>query len=112
MIRTRRIGFSTSGATEFVDITSRVQDAITAGGLRHGRVHLQSLHTTLAVTVNENEPLLLADFETLLDRLAPRDAVYQHDDFGRRAGFLLARNSRYLKTSSAAMPVPRFFILR
>lgn len=84
MIRTSRIGFATASATEFVDITAHVQEAVSASGLRHGRVHLQSLHTTLAITVNENEPLLLADFEMLLDRLAPRDAVYQHDDFGRR----------------------------
>lgn len=86
MIRTSRLGFSTAQPTQFVDIGDRVQEAVTASGLRHGRVHLQSLHTTLAVTVNENEPLLLADFEALLDRLVPRQAAYQHDDFGRRSG--------------------------
>ena len=53
-------------------------------GLRAGRIHLQSLHTTVGLAVNENEPLLLRDFESLLERLAPRGAGYEHDDFARR----------------------------
>jgi len=49
-----------------------------------GRLHLQSLHTTVGLAVNENEPLLLRDFEVLLNRLAPANAGYEHDDFARR----------------------------
>ncbi len=86
MTSTKRLRFDTTAPTQFIDITGRVQDEVAAAGLRDGRVHLQSMHTTLALTVNENEPLLLADFETLLERLAPRDATYQHDDFSRRPG--------------------------
>lgn len=52
--------------------------------MQQGRVHLQSLHTTLGITLNENEPLLLRDLQSLLERLAPPDAGYQHDDFERR----------------------------
>ena len=80
----RRIEFATTHPTEFVDITDRIRDAVRSAGLRDGRVHLQSLHTTLGLAVNENEPLLLRDFESLLDRLAPVGAGYQHDDFSRR----------------------------
>jgi secondary thiamine-phosphate synthase enzyme len=47
-------------------------------------VHLQSLHTTLGLAVNENESLLLGDFEALLERVAPRHASYLHDDFAQR----------------------------
>ena len=80
----RRLEFATSRPTEFVDITSRLQDEIRRAGLRNGRIHLQSLHTTVGLAVNENEPLLLRDFEGLLERLAPAGAGYEHDDFGRR----------------------------
>ncbi len=80
----RRIGFTTANATEFVDVTERVRDEIRRSGLRDGRVHLQSLHTTVGLVVNENEPLLLRDFEGLLERLAPAGAGYEHDDFARR----------------------------
>jgi octaprenyl-diphosphate synthase len=79
-----RIEFSTSWPTEFVDITQRIRDEVRRSGLRDGRVHLQSLHTTMGIAVNENEPLLLADFERTLERVAPRTGAYDHDDFARR----------------------------
>src|SRR5207248_3063631 len=41
-------------------------------------------HTTLGIAVNENEPLLHRDFESMLERLAPTGAGYEHDDFTRR----------------------------
>ena len=79
-----RLEFATSHATEFVDITDRIRDEVRSAGLRNGRVHLQSLHTTLGLAVNENEPLLLRDFQALLERVAPAGAGYEHDDFARR----------------------------
>jgi octaprenyl-diphosphate synthase len=79
-----RLRFETSHPTEFIDLTERIRAEVRQSGLLTGRVHLQSLHTTLGLAVNENEPLLLRDFETLLERLAPGDAGYEHDDFARR----------------------------
>lgn len=81
---TARLRFQSEGATEFVDLTARLRAEVAKSGLRTGRIHLQSLHTTLGLAVNENEPLLLRDFKTLLERLAPSDARYEHDDFTRR----------------------------
>jgi octaprenyl-diphosphate synthase len=80
----KRLRFETSRKTEFVDITGRIRDEVRRSGLRMGRVHLQSLHTTLGLAVNENEPLLLRDFQKLLERIAPEGAGYEHDDFARR----------------------------
>ena len=80
----KRLRFETSRATEFVDITNRLREEVRQAGMRMGRLHLQSLHTTLGLAVNENEPLLLRDFEGLLNRLAPANAGYEHDDFARR----------------------------
>jgi secondary thiamine-phosphate synthase enzyme len=80
----QRLRFETKHATEFLDITDRLRDEVRLAGMRMGRVHLQSLHTTLGLAVNENEPLLLRDFESLLERLAPTGAGYEHDDFARR----------------------------
>jgi secondary thiamine-phosphate synthase enzyme len=81
---TNRLVFESSRATEFVDVTDRIRDHVRRTGLRDGRVHLQSLHTTVGLAVNENEPLLLRDFQVLLERLVPAGAGYQHDDFERR----------------------------
>ncbi|HXN92396.1 MAG TPA: secondary thiamine-phosphate synthase enzyme YjbQ [Candidatus Sulfotelmatobacter sp.] len=83
MIRAR-LRFDTKHATEFVDLTDRLRQEIRRAGLRTGRVYLQSLHTTLGLAVNENEPLLLRDFQDLLERIAPQGAGYHHDDFARR----------------------------
>jgi octaprenyl-diphosphate synthase len=83
-VTNRRIRFESRQPTEFVDITDRLRDEVRRAGLQTGRIHLQSLHTTLGLAVNENEPLLLSDFESLLERVAPRGTVYEHDDFTRR----------------------------
>ncbi len=80
----KRLRFETSHSTQFVDITEQLRDEVRRSGLLIGRVHLQSLHTTVGLAVNENEPLLLRDFENLLEKLAPSGAGYEHDDFGRR----------------------------
>ena len=80
----KRLHFETTHATEFVDITAQLRDEVRRAGLKIGRVHLQSLHTTLGLAVNENEPLLLRDFQKLLEKLAPSGAGYEHDDFARR----------------------------
>jgi secondary thiamine-phosphate synthase enzyme len=80
----QRLRFKTSSPTQFVDITNKLREEVKKSGLRMGRIHLQSLHTTVGLAVNENEPLLLRDFESLLERLAPTGAGYEHDDFARR----------------------------
>ena len=84
MISGRRLDLATTRATEFVDVTPRLQAEVERSGLCNGRLFVQSLHTTFGLLVNENEPLLLADFEALLQRLAPSGGVYLHDDFARR----------------------------
>jgi octaprenyl-diphosphate synthase len=80
----KRLHFETRYPTEFVDITDRLRDEVRRSGLQIGRLHLQSLHTTVGLAINENEPLLIRDFQSLLERLAPSGAGYQHDDFARR----------------------------
>lgn len=70
-----------SGAPEFIDITDEVLRAVEAAGVRDGTVTVFSRHTTAAVKINENEPLLLEDMARFLEQVAPRDAHYRHNDF-------------------------------
>jgi secondary thiamine-phosphate synthase enzyme len=86
VIAGRRLALRSQRSTEFIDITRDLQQVVRDAGLVTGSVHAQSLHTTVAVTLNENEPLLLADFESLLERMAPRSGPYLHDDLARRVG--------------------------
>ena len=43
-----------------------------------------SRHTTAAIVIQENEPLLLDDFTNLLNNIASSDANYGHNDFDVR----------------------------
>src|ERR1700694_1220463 len=80
----KRLRFETSHAPQFGNTPARLRNEFHRSGLKIGRVHLQSLHTTVGLAINENEPLLIRDFESLLERLAPVGASYQHDAFARR----------------------------
>ena len=80
----RRIRVATGGAMEFIDLTDRIEALIAESGIGAGLVNIQSLHTTTAIVINEHEPLLLADFDALLGRVAPGDAPYRHDDMDVR----------------------------
>jgi len=66
--------------SELVDVTRRVQEVVERSGVRAGIAVVQSLHTTAAITVNENaDPDVQHDLVAKLDQLAPRDeAFYRH----------------------------------
>ena len=69
---------------EFVDITERVLQSLKESEVRNGTVCVFSRHTTAAITIQENEPLLLNDMASLLEHLAPRNVRYGHNDFSIR----------------------------
>jgi secondary thiamine-phosphate synthase enzyme len=75
----------TAAGLAFVDVTAQVEAIVERSGIADGLVSVQSLHTTAAVVVNENEPLLLQDLRAALERAAPRHLTYRHDDFAQRA---------------------------
>jgi secondary thiamine-phosphate synthase enzyme len=70
--------------TQFVDLTELVAERVRRARVRDGMVTVQSRHTTAAVLVNENEPLLLKDLEDALERWAPAGALYRHNDLASR----------------------------
>jgi secondary thiamine-phosphate synthase enzyme len=69
---------------QFIDLTAWVAHRVRRSGIGRGLVQIHVQHTTAAIVVNENEPLLLDDFKALLERLAPRNGAYAHDDLKRR----------------------------
>jgi secondary thiamine-phosphate synthase enzyme len=78
--RHTRLPITTCQATKFVDLTEQISAFVADTGLRIGVVNVQTLHTTTGIVVNEHEPLLLLDFQALLEELSPHDAPYRHDD--------------------------------
>ncbi len=71
----------TSRAPEFIDITEEVEAMLEHSGIHEGSILIYSRHTTAAIKINENEPLLLKDMAHFLERVAPREADYKHNDF-------------------------------
>jgi len=78
--RHARIRLATRQPTEFIDLTDRLERLVADAGVCFGILNVQTLHTTTAVVINEHEPLLLGDFQGLLERAAPGNARYRHDD--------------------------------
>jgi secondary thiamine-phosphate synthase enzyme len=74
----------TEEGLQFIDLTDQVIELVELSGVQNGMVNVQTRHTTTAVIVNEHEPLLLEDMKRLLERLAPRDGAYQHNNFAIR----------------------------
>jgi secondary thiamine-phosphate synthase enzyme len=74
----------TQKPVQFVDLTQLVAERVRRSGVGEGIVTVQSRHTTAAILVNENEPLLLQDLENLLERWAPVSGRYRHNDLAAR----------------------------
>lgn len=80
-IHTESITKRASHAPQFIDITDEVEQILAQSLIQEGSVLIFSRHTTAAIKINEREPLLLHDMEQFLERVAPRDADYKHNDF-------------------------------
>jgi secondary thiamine-phosphate synthase enzyme len=80
-VNMRRLAFETTEPIQFVDITDQVAESVRIAGITDGMVTIMSRHTTSAVRIQENEPLLLEDLLGFLRRLAPSNVHYQHNDF-------------------------------
>jgi len=66
---------------EFIEITSEVAEIVAASKVKNGQVLVYSGHTTAGIAINENESLLLQDFQRLLYKLVPVEERYSHDLF-------------------------------
>ncbi len=81
---TKTIEFQTKGELDFIDITDKIEEFIKENQVKDGIVNVQILHTSAALLVNENEPLLIEDFKNNIKETAPRNLTYQHDDLEKR----------------------------
>lgn len=75
---------TTQKAPEFIDITDWVNECVASSKVSNGFVVVYSKHTTAAIKINENEPLLLEDMAKFLEKFSPRENGYQHNDFSIR----------------------------
>jgi secondary thiamine-phosphate synthase enzyme len=78
------LSLTTNATLDFIDVTDKVKKIIKEKGIKDGIINVQSMHTTMAVIIQEAEPLLLGDLKKTLEKVAPRTMEYMHDNFDIR----------------------------
>lgn len=78
---------------DYINITSQVQNAISASGISEGLCLVNAMHITASVFINDNESGLHQDFERWLEKLAPEKPhnQYNHNGFEDNADAHLKR---------------------
>ena len=70
---------STGGDSEIVDITNRVQAAVTQAGVGKGQATAFVRGSTVAITTMEYEPGGVHDLREMVERLIPAAGDYEHN---------------------------------
>lgn len=78
------IEFQTKEELEFIDLTDEIKEFVKKSQIKEGLINIQSLHTSAALIVNENEPLLIEDFKDNLRKTSLKEIDYRHDDLEKR----------------------------
>ena len=92
-ILTKRIDLETKKQFEIIDITPEIKSLIQESGVKNGQALAFCPHTTAAIRLNHNEPLLLQDIMKIVYRLVPVDINYAHDVFEIRQNVSVGERS-------------------
>src|ERR1043166_7790505 len=76
----RIVDWITNDRMQLINVTDRINEIVRKSGIRDGIVHLQSLHTTTSVFINEWQDALLHDVRTFFDDVVRREEYYRHND--------------------------------
>jgi secondary thiamine-phosphate synthase enzyme len=73
------LAVKTGSRTEFLDLTSRIQEVVRRSGVGQGLCHLFVAHTTAGLTINENaDPSVQADILMVLNQIISDREAYRH----------------------------------
>lgn len=79
VIITKTLSFQSKGENDILDITSEVANAVNSTKLSSGIVTIFVPGATGALTTIEYEPGLLVDFPNTLEKIAPKNQLYEHE---------------------------------
>ena len=71
---------STRGFSDILDISGEVRRICSSSKITEGVVHLFIVGSTAALSTIEYEPGAVEDLKDALERIAPLDAVYKHNE--------------------------------
>ena len=78
--QSHEVRLSTQGSDHIVDVTPSLQAIVAGSGIDTGQLTVMVVGSTAALTTLEFEPgLVNHDVAALLERIAPRDGIYQHE---------------------------------
>ena len=78
-MKTVTLNVRTDRHEQMKDITAQVRSAVKESGVQDGVCIVFTLHTTAAVTINENaDPDVVRDLNMELDRIVPWEDGYHH----------------------------------
>jgi len=78
-ISTRSIKIHSKGENDIIDLTDKISNFVKKSGISNGTVIIFVSGSTGSVTTIEYESGLIKDFPEMLDRIAPRDLDYGHE---------------------------------
>ena len=77
----KKITLHTSKNSEWIDITSQIQNHLDTEKITDGVCLIYSPHTTAGITINENaDPDVKADSNTFLNQLIPKLPSFRHSE--------------------------------
>ncbi|MFH1592009.1 MAG: secondary thiamine-phosphate synthase enzyme YjbQ [Candidatus Woesearchaeota archaeon] len=78
------IKLKSNGGIELIDLNSKIKKLVKESKTLNGFLIAYIKHTTAGLKINENEPRLLKDISNFLEKAAPRNNKYFHDDIHLR----------------------------
>ena len=118
----QELNISTINSFSAYDVTEDITTVIKESGILEGMVTITSLHTTCALSVNENEERLFDDVRKFFLTLASPEGSYKHNDLHLRVNIppdepenahshliaMLLGNSEILAVHSGALVLGRY----
>ena len=99
-----KFSVQTKGFTDILDISPQVRRAVASSGVAQGVAHVFVQGSTAALSTIEFEPGAVRDLKEALERIAPMDARYHHNEaWGDGNGFAHLRAA--LMKPSLSVPI-------
>jgi secondary thiamine-phosphate synthase enzyme len=83
---TEYLWYQTGKKRELINITQKVEEAVTKCGIMEGMVLVSAMHITAGVIVNDHESGLWEDIDEWLEKTAPFRKDYLHHRTGETNG--------------------------
>ena len=79
-VQNQKIVVQSTGRTDIIDLTTQVSGALKDSPVQNGSVTLFVPGSTAALTTIEFESGVVNDLKKAIDRMAPRDMFYEHNE--------------------------------